>query len=125
MRFTLDPDRFVNKMLKNVWKKQVIATRWLLEVIKSLTPEDTGEMIDSYKIKNPKISSFILETWITNSAVSKAWYKYPMIVDKGTWKVYSYQKPKGNRWWYIWKWVHTFERSIAAYKDIFLNIINN
>ena len=39
-----------------------------MEELKRLTPEDTKEMLNSYKIENRKKSSDTIETTITNTA---------------------------------------------------------
>ena len=124
MRFTLNPDKFVKEFMARVSVKQNIATKWLLDVIKSLTPEDSGKMVDSYDIEPSRSAWFIITTGITNSASNKG-VLYPHIVDKGVWRVFSYQKPKWSRWRYIWDWTDLFARSIASYKSTYLKIINS
>ena len=124
MKFTLNPDRFVKEFMGRVSAKQNIASKWLLDVIKTLTPEDTWTMVNSYKVVPSITEWFIVTTGITNSANNKG-FLYPHIVDKGAGKIYSYQKPKWSRWWYIGDLTDLFARSIAAYKDKFLQIISS
>jgi len=122
MRFTLDPKKFTEQFLRKVATKHDVAMWNLVEVVKSLTPEDTGEMVNSYKVKKSAIEGFIITSGISNTATDKG-FPYPVVVDKWVGKTYMYQKPKGNKRWYIGDWVHTFSRAIDAYKDKFISIL--
>lgn len=125
MKFSLDPVKNTKQFLQSKVIRQKIAMNSLLDTIKLFTPEDKWLMLDSYFIEDPKISWFLLTSWIWNTAVSKSWYKYPDVVDKWAWKIFSYQKPKWNRWRYVWDGTHLFARSIAAKKDYILSILKS
>lgn len=123
MKFTLDPDRFIKKALLSLSNKQNKATTGLIEVAKTLTPEDTGLMVDSYKLKKASIDGHVVSTWVINTATDDG-FPYPYVVDKWVdWKIFRYQKPRWRRWRHIWVGVHTFSRSIDAFKTKFLNIL--
>lgn len=82
MKTTIDAKRMTQNLLKSLSEKQHQAMGGLLEVVKTLTPEDTGLMLDSYGLMDTEYTGFISTTGITNTAVSNKGYQYPWVVDQ-------------------------------------------
>ena len=82
MKTTIDAKRMTQNLLKSLSEKQYQAMGGLLEVVKTLTPEDTGLMLDSYGLMDTEYTGFISTTGITNTAVSNKGYQYPWVVDQ-------------------------------------------
>lgn len=124
MKFTLDIPRNMTKT------KQRLAqdlNKWMaaLEVmVDRLTPEDSWAMLEHNKREPASIEWNIITSRVYNDVESKRWFPYAKAVESWVqWTAYSYQKPKWNRWRYIWVGVHTYERALAAMKPIILQFL--
>jgi len=93
-------------------------------MIDTLTPEDTWNMIKNTQ-RDEIVQEWNLIVWrIHNDATDEKWFPYPLVVEEWVWwKKYMYQKPKWNKWWYVWSWVHTFARALAAMKPVILQFL--
>lgn len=58
-----------------------------MEELKRLTPEDTKEMLNSYRVDKEKIRSDTFEATITNDA------EHAEKVEYGEGRIYDYHKP--------------------------------
>lgn len=80
---------FVSELIQRVKKGINIALPILLEELRRLTPEDTGNMLDSYKVEQATEKDGRIVGVISNEA------KYAIYVEYGVrGLVYTYHKPK-------------------------------
>lgn len=80
---------FVAELTQRVKRGINLALPILLEELKRLTPEDTGNMLDSYKVEQATEKDGKIVGVIYNEA------KYAIYVEYGVrWLVYTYHKPK-------------------------------
>lgn len=98
-----------------LWIRKWLAL--LLEELKRNTPEDTKEMLGSYKIIDvtKKWNSFV---WVIGNTAEHAIY-VEFWVD---WRIYNYHKPKWSTF-YSGVGNRTFQRSIVAMQDKIYKII--
>lgn len=124
MKFTLNVP---TKMSKTAEKAATDLDRWMKSLnvlIDRLTPENTWEMLKH----NTRVPSVIEWNRITariyNDVKSKSWFLYWKAVE--TWvqnTKYAYQKPKWNKLWFVWVWVHTYKRALNAMKPVILQFL--
>lgn len=107
-----------------IYEKRVI--RWiekalpvLLEALKELTPEDTGEMLNSYRIESVKNEWGDIVWTITNDTDYAIYVEYWV-----GWVKFWYHKPKWSLF-YIWEWNMTFHRAVDNTRDKIIMIIYN
>ena len=113
----IDVGKLVGATIKSATKGIQKAIPVLTEELKRLTPEDTWEMLNSYV-------SDIDYRW--NNVIWSVWNtaKHAIYVEYGqSGRNFVYQKPKGNRWRYVWQWVRTFARSADNKREEIANII--
>ena len=123
MKTSLDPEKVTQEILGDVTEKHLRATRMLKDVVRDLTPEDTGLMEASYHVHWPTKEKHSIITTIDNSARSETWFEYPVVVEYWRWNVmFRYQKPHG-RFFYAWVGAHPMGRAIEAFKKLFLFIL--
>lgn len=124
MKTTLNAERVTQEILTGLtWRFE----KWvdaLEEAVESFTPEDTGLMVSSYKISDTKKEKHSLTKTITNKAVTKSGFPYPVVVEYWRGNVmFRYQKPKGHMF-YVWVWAHPMWRAIEAFKKLFIYLLN-
>lgn len=89
----------------------------LLEELKRLTPEDTGNMLQSYVVKPAKVDWNTVIWEIGNTA----WYA--IYVEYGVgWVSFNYHKPKGSVFFH-WIGNRTFARAVDNTRSKIENII--
>lgn len=115
-------------LVKQFWNVQKILEKWLerwmrqslrvlLAELVRLTPENTREMVNSYRIE------WLTRQWnnivwtITNDADHAIYVEYG-----STWLAFNYHKPKWSVF-YTWVWNRTFARAIDNKRDEILQII--
>jgi hypothetical protein len=105
------------------WNIILWIRKWLnllLKELKKNTPEDTKEMVNSYKILDvvKRWNYYIWTIWNTAD--------HSIYVEFGVdWRIYDYHKPKWSTF-YTWVWNRTFQRSlINAQDDIYKLIIES
>lgn len=124
--FSLDIDInwmlwWVKKIDSLIESKLFLALRecWniLLEELKRNTPEDTREMLNSYKVIDVqrKWDLFILTIW--NKADHSIYVEFWV-----SWKVYNYHKPKWSIF-YTGKGNETFQRSLDNVQNKIYDVI--
>ena len=99
----------------------------LLDALKELTPEDTGEMLRSYKVENAKFEWQDIVWVISNDAGYAIYVEYWV-----NWLSYTYHKPKWTPF-YKWSqsskyggvWNRTFARAVDNTRDRITKIIYN
>jgi len=104
------------------YKKRIV--RWinralpvLLEELKRLTPEDTREMLESYKVTNAKVDGDSVVWVIWNEA------EHAIFVEYGVeWVIFWYHKPKWKLF-YTWVGNRTFARAVDNKRDEIISII--
>jgi len=117
MKFTYNVPKLIHGY-KNQIAEDLDA--WMIavkEMVDLLTPEDTWVLIANNKRDAIKIS-WDLIVWRVHNDTS-----YAIDVEEWMWRTFSYQKPKGNKWRYVWEWVHTYERALAATEPIILQFL--
>ena len=113
----LEPWAFVKEYEKRIviWINKALPV--LLEALKELTPEDTGDMLRSYKVENAKKEGWNIVGVISNDA----WYA--IYVEYGVEGVsFTYHKPKGVP---FYKGVgnRTFARAVDNTRERIIQII--
>jgi phage host-nuclease inhibitor protein Gam len=100
-----------------IWVSKALPV--LLEELKRLTPEDTKEMLDSFKTDQLLITTDTVTWTITNTSWHAIFVEYWV-----NWLTYNYHKPK---WSVFYKWVgnRTFARAIDNTRDKVIEIIYN
>ena len=108
-------DNILEGMQKRIEGRIIKAIREGLNILllelKKNTPEDTKEMLNSYKVVD------VVKQWDVFVGVigNKAWHA--LIVELGvSGRVYNYHKPKGTTF-YRWVGNKTFERSLLSVQD--------
>jgi len=108
----------VSKLLQKwleLWMRKSLLV--LLEELKRLTPEDTKEMLNSYRVGGVTSKGENIVGEITNDADHAIYVEY--WVDG---VVFNYHKPKWNKF-YSWIGNRTFARAIDNKREEILNII--
>jgi len=100
-----------------IWIKRALPV--LLEELKSLTPEDTREMLNSYRIEALTDSWWKIVWTITNDADYAIYVEY-----WSEWVMFWYHKPKWSLF-YIWHWNRTFARAVDNSREKIIEIIYN
>jgi len=98
------------------WIKK--ATPVLLEELKSLTPEDTKDMLNSYRTEFKETAEWIV--WIITNDKDYAIYVEYWV----KWVMFWYHKPKGSLL-YVGEWNMTFHRAVENKEDEITMIIYN
>lgn len=124
MKTTLNAERVTQEILTGLTSRFEKWVDALEATVESLTPEDTGLMVSSYKVSDTKKEKHSLTKKITNTAVSESWFPYPVVVEYWRWNImFRYQKPKGHMF-YAWVWAHPMWRAIEAFKQLFIYLLN-
>lgn len=100
-----------------VWMNKAIQV--LLEELKRLTPEDTKEMVNSYKVLDARIEWNNMIASVGNTADHSIDVEFSI-----DWRTFNYHKPKW-RTVYTWIWNRTFARAVDNKRQEILNIIAN
>ena len=91
----------------------------LLEALKDLTPEDTQEMLNSYRVDTVKKDGWNIVGVITNDV------DYAIHVEYWASGLrYWYHKPKWSLF-YVWQWNMTFHRAVDNSREKITQIIFN
>lgn len=108
-------DTYVKRGIRWLNKATSVYVEWL----KANTPEDTGEMVNSYWTEEAERKGNIIESAAFNDS------KHAIFVEYGVWgKAYNYHKPKGVVF-FTGVWNKTFQRTLLAMKDNIFSIIND
>jgi len=91
----------------------------LLEELKSLTPEDTKEMLNSYVVQRAELNWDSVVWSIGNEAEHAIYVEY----GRG-WVKFWYHKPKWSLF-YVWEWNRTFARAVDNKREEIIKIIYN
>jgi hypothetical protein len=90
----------------------------LLAELKKNTPEDTKEMLKSYKVVD------VQKKWDTYIWVIGNTAKHSIYVEYWRDKVFNYHKPKWSVF-YRWVWNKTFQRSLLSVQDKIYKLVTD
>lgn len=111
----------LNQFERNIeWKIILWIRKWLdilLAELKKNTPEDTKEMLKSYKIIDV-VKKWDLYIWVIWNTAEHSLYVEFWV----GWNIYNYHKPKWSKF-YSGIWNKTFERSLINVQDKILQVI--
>jgi len=110
---------FVAEYEKRVVRGVRKAIPVLMEELKRLTPEDTKNMLSSYRIESLKFEDGNIVWTITNDADYAIYVEY-----WANWLRFNYHKPKWSTF-YTWVWNMTFHRAVDNTRNQITLIIYN
>lgn len=103
------------------WKLIRAIRQWLnllLQELKKNTPEDTKEMLNSYKVID------VQKRWTNYIGIIGNKADHAIYVEYWRDRVFNYHKPKWSVF-YRWVWNRTFQRSLLAVQDKIYKLITD
>lgn len=103
------------------WKLIRAIRQWLnllLQELKKNTPEDTKEMLNSYKVID------VQKRWTDYVGIIGNKADHAIYVEYWRDRVFNYHKPKWSVF-YRWVWNRTFQRSLLAVQDKIYKLITD